>query len=240
MFQRMALTLCGILAMAFAAVAGKAEITNGGFESGDLAGWSVSGNGNVQVLTASQIVPFGPTEGTYFALVGNGPGDAGNDGLPDTETLVSDAFTVTGAGTLQLDYDFLTAEFTGSNADPMRLDSFSISLLSPGTSGTLLDGGDVSLPGFSFIDAGNAVAAPDGTSVIEHTGIRTGSALLAPGTYALIFRVDDAGDGSFDSALLVDHVRFTPAMAVPEPGVPVLVMSGGLGCLVICIRRRWA
>jgi hypothetical protein len=231
------LATCILLSMILTTKYADAQIVNGGFETGTLGGWSTAGNGSVQVLTASQFAPLTPTEGIYFALVGNGPGDVGNDGIPDTGILTSDTFTVSGASLLQFDYDFLTAEFTGANSDPTRLDSFAITLQSSGNT-SLVASGDVSLPTFTLIDAGNVVSAPDGTSVIEHMGSNTASVSVGLGTYSLRFQVSDAGDGSFDSALLVDNVRLTTAAATPEPGAAPLAAAAMVVVCAKLLRKR--
>lgn len=219
----------------------KADILNGNFETGDFLGWTATGNGNTQVLTGNQFAPLGPTQGNYFALISNGPSDVGNDGFADSILLTSDAFSVSSASLLQFDYDFLTAEFTGSDSDPSHLDSFSISLLPLGASPSFLASGDVSLPTFTLIDGGNVLSAPDGSSFIEHTGLSTGTINLGPGTYSLSFRVDDAGDGYFDSALLIDNVRVT-TVTTPEPNcLTLFVVTLTFLCLSVTrlrLRRK--
>lgn len=212
---------------------------NGSFETGDLTGWSSVGNGSIQVLRFGQLGPLTPVSGRYFALVGNGPGDVGNDGNPDMGLLQSNSFTVSHASSLEYSFDFLTSEFTGIDADPTHLDSFAISLLPQGGSPIQLESGDVSSLSFLPIDQGNAVAAPDGTSLIDHLGMQAGTYFMLPGTYSLLFQVNDAGDGSFDSAILADDVRFVEANNVPEASSLAYLIAGLMAMMVVRRRIRY-
>ena len=117
-----------------------ADPVNGSFESG-LTGWTASGDGagsSTQVLMSTDITaddfgvildaPHGlaPSDGDFFALVGNGPASTASFGV-----LTSDTFEVTAlGGTLSFDYDFLTAEFAGIDffPDSSGFDFFEVNL----------------------------------------------------------------------------------------------------------------
>jgi len=236
-------TVC-VLAV-LAGLAGQAAadsvLANGGFEDGNLTNWTSSGNGSVQVLGAAGLPPLGPLSGSFFALVGNGPADAGNDGVPDSGVLTSAEFTI-GAlgGSLSFSFDFLTAEFTG--LDALEFDSFLIELVPSVGAATVLASGDVSDLGFSPIDGFNPVAAPDGSTFFEHLGSQTISLALTQGTYALRFTVMDDFFADFDSALLIDSVNADsivpeppPQQTVPEPSATLLL---GLAAAAGLLRRR--
>ena len=154
--------------------------------------------------------------------------------------LTSASFVLTNPGTLTFDYDFLTAEFTG--ADPggaSNLDSYVISLLPAGGSATILASGNTGSTTFTYINGnGNPVTAPDGTSVIEHTGYLTGTATLAAGSYSLQFTVADAGDNNFDSALAVDNIRVVPA-PVPESSTALSLTGLCLMLGIVRLRAVW-
>ena len=174
------LLLVGSLSVPVSRAARAADISNGSFETGDLSGFSASGTGSVQVLSGQEFLPLAPTDGAYFALIGNGPGDQG--GAPDMATLTSDPFQVSSGSTLTLNYDFLTAEFTGADpGQPGNPDSFEISLISASDPALLLASGDTRLKEFSNINSdGSPATAPDGTSVLEHLGYQNLSAPWLP------------------------------------------------------------
>ena len=212
---------------------------NGGFESGDLTGFTFTGNGSAQVLTVAQIAPLSPTEGSYFALVGNGPGDQG--GSPDRATLASAYFSLSTPSTVSFDYDFLTAEFTGADSGgPSNLDTFNIRVQPVGGVAVTLAAGDTGSTLFTYINLDHSpVTATDGTSLIEHTGYHTGTANLMVGNYSLQFTVADAGDNNFDSALMIDNIRVESnaiPSTVPEPGTTLSLCSLCLMLAIASIR----
>jgi hypothetical protein len=216
---------------------GRAQVGNGGFETGDLSAWAVSGRGSAQVLSLGDLGTVGPSEGRFFALLGNGPGDVLDDGAPDVASLASAPFTVAMDSILSLEWNFLTAEFTGADADPDHLDGYRIALVPQGGGETLLASGDVGQGVWTLLEGGNPVAAPDGTAVIEQSGFRRGAFPLAPGTYTLVVTVFDSGDGSFDSALALDAVQVAASVA-PEPRSIVYLPLALLPFLARCFAKE--
>lgn len=215
-------------------------ITNGGFESGNLTGWTTGGTNRVGVVTTANVNPNIPAyEGTYFAVVSTGPDDVGGtatslDGVgsnnninnEDDVATLSTTFTVTSAPiSLAFSYAFMTAE---SNWDPQYDDLFDVTLRrenSPATTGVPLVRGSVLKP-VSGISPWDDVGPYDGVNYTFTGGGpiagtnpddgRTGWTRVCvtidlPGTYTLQFRVADQGDAFYDSALLVDAVE------VPSP-----------------------
>ena len=115
-------------------------LTNGGFESGDLTGWTTgSTNGTVEVLQMGNFDPsISPTEGGYFVLLsshsgtenetlilegvlrtGTIPDNFGDDpsddldenGYSDNDVAsLEQTFVLPGTGTLSFDWSFLTCE----------------------------------------------------------------------------------------------------------------------------------
>lgn len=230
-----------------------ADPVNGGFEAG-TTGWTVTGDGSFQVLTAGDVVPtgaIGASEGTHFALLGNGPGDVGDDSGPDTAILTSSAFVVPTQGSvLSFVWDFLTAEYTPNSGflDGDPVDSFLISLIPLGGAPVTLLSGDNASGAFSFLLLSeDVVDTPDGTAFFEHLGASLFVMDLTEGTYTLQFRVsddpNDFDDYGFDSALLVDGVSVVanaiPGQpgVIPEPGTLVLLCAGLAGALLARRRR---
>ena len=61
-----------------------AQPPNGGFENGDLTGWTVGGGGRVEALQATGLSPaVAPPEGSWLALLSTGPGNV--SGAPSGE-----------------------------------------------------------------------------------------------------------------------------------------------------------
>ena len=219
------LVLAGVFASS--ATAGPIGLT---FESGTLAGFAFSGQGNATVV--SSLGTLNPLFGSFTALLSNGPGDRG--GTFDTAILTSNSFTLIASDVLAFNIKLLSGEFTGAAADPSRLDSFLIQLTPTVGPATVLHSSNVSNVAFSAIPGG-PVSASAGDTFFDATGWMPISVTGLTGTYTLRFTVADAGDSSFDSAFLIDAAA--PATGAPEPA-SALTFGCGLAALLYA-RRRW-
>ncbi len=227
-----------LLLMAVCAVAtpslSNADVTNGGFETGDLTGWTLAGFGQA---TGSGI-GVTPTEGSfqgYIQTTGNltalapavaaslglaGPAIAGlGAGTPVNGTGISQNVTVAAGDTLSFNWNFLTDELTEL---PMYNDF-----------------GFFSVSGSAFLLASrnsstyNVVSPPAGFE--GQTGWMTQSYTFpSAGTYSIGFGVFNVGDAGFDSALVLDAI----SIPVPEPASATLSALGLIGLAVCGWRRR--
>lgn len=212
------------------AQAAAGAMTNGGFETGDLTGWTMGGlGGHVEVLSASDFTPQVATpEGGRFALLSTGSGeinlangpDLDGNGLPDNDTAtLAQTFTLSGEqvpATLSFQWSFLSAETGGQD------DFFMVTL-----NGTTVLAGSV--PGAPlFLSPLTDGPTPDGiTYAVTSYGLTDGSlfdggrcafqsfsyVITTVGTYTLEFAVGDQEDRFLDSGLLIDAVRLT----LPSP-----------------------
>jgi hypothetical protein len=232
------------LALATAATAGTASaqemIVNGGFETGDLTGWTrqvwPNSNGDILVVGAgpgfqSGLPQIGPRTGTRYALT--------DQGGPGAYSL-RQAFTVSSApasATLRFALSvtsYATPTTPGTAFDPVgparqfaRVDLFS-SLLADGFSSA------APLQTF-FAGPGTAVGSPQPWQLFSFD---LTSLLAAAGTYTLRFTEVD-NQGNFN--LGIDDVSLvaTPTQVIPEPTTFALV-GGALAALGLAARRRAA
>jgi hypothetical protein len=219
-----------ILSISALAVA-RAGIINGGFETGNFQGWTVSGNtANGQVLISSDTGDaLKPAEGAFFAILSTGPGIVTCCERDET-ILTSAPYVVQNkSAMLSFTYDFLTSENNDGTGAPS---TFSASILGKTAKkileGTVKDGYPKDL-----IVPGGFVALPDGTALIFHTGqIALSSSLsdFAGQTVRFEFRVSDGDPAdATDSALYLDKISATNVTAAPEPA------TGSLALLALCV-----
>lgn len=170
--------------------AAPSNITNGGFETGDLTGWVPVGEVYAVGWEMSRdflppIAPdWTPTEGAYFASLWS-------TGLGTGISTLSQTFTADAGLVLQFDYffdfgDF--ADFPDTVMATLTWSAGSVTLFEHNTSGHEL--GDDENIGWTTISYG----------------------LPATDTYMLEFRTEDY-DGALESILGVDNVQVIPAPA---------------------------
>ena len=208
-----AVVLCGSTATADLAV-------NGGFETGDLTGWTTTGA--VQVVTDEYPrdmlgliqAPFTlsgdwePTEGSYFASLWSTDNDWQ---APSTLSQLSQTFTTPDPGyRVEFDYYFDFGDF-------LAADTATATLTGPSGPVTLFEYNTA--PANELLDDENV----DWTHII--------APLPTAGTYILEFTITDL-DGTWESVLGVDAVS-----VVPVPGA-FLLGAIGLGFANWRLRRR--
>jgi hypothetical protein len=172
---------------------------NGGFETGDFTGYTVTGATEVRQGLGSIPAP----EGTYMAYLHTGSGAA--SGI--RSTITTTPFKIpAGVKFLVFDYNFLTNEFPGTFYN----DQLSAKLAtSNGIRTTLI----ASLQSSDFVTAASVGAT--GTGYEYLTGFRTVKIDVSdlagqPGECGLTFQYEviDVGDSVVDSAGLIDCLRF--------------------------------
>ncbi len=229
------MVLCTTLASSRDAKAATDTIVNGGFEAGDLSGWTIGGlGGSIEALSAGDFAPeITVPEGSWFALLSTGPGeinlalgpDLDGNGFPDNDSaILRQAFTLLPhqvPATLSFHWNFLSAE-TGGNDD-----FFMVSL----NGSRILTG---SVPGAStFVSSFPDVPSLDQISYSVTTyGLTDGDVfeggscvfqdfsyvITSAGSYTLEFAVIDQVDRFFDSGLLIDAVQLTlPPLPESQP-----------------------
>jgi hypothetical protein len=214
--------LAAALAAGLTASAHADVLSNAGFETGDLGGWSFS-NGFVQVVTSADDVSqnpiFGehylPTGGSFFAQLTAGV-DVG------VYSLLSQDFTLGSASTVSGD-----AAFLAFDSAPFNDDGY-VRILNADTGALVqvLFASDVNTVG----DFGHT----DWTSFTSN--------VLGAGNYRLEAGVrnnPEDSDNAFSSELIVDSFAVSAA-AVPEPAAWALMLTGFAGLGAALRRRRRA
>lgn len=222
MLVALSLSLCGALGVS-------AAVLNGGFETGTLAGWSLTGAGSAQTAALGVTPPFGSYQG-FIETTGNATalaptvaaalGVSGSailglgTGTPVNGTALSQAITVPAGAVLSFDWNFISDELNETatyNDFAFFTVSGSAYLLASRNSST-----------FSLSSPPPGFDGQTGWSTSTYT-------FATAGTYTIGFGVLNVGDAGHNSGLLLD------AVTVPEPGVAALL---GLCCLGLRRCRR--
>lgn len=207
-----------------------AEFVNGGFESGDLSGWSSIGKVTAETSGSIGVIP---PEGRYQAFIESAnPGDFGVpaselenflslpqgtlDGLSNGPVIqgsgLQQVFTAQAGDTLSFSWNFLT------DAPEPDFNDFAF---------VVLREIDISQKLSDSLD--NLVLSNSSIFSLE-TGYRKFSySIQSTGSYAISIGVLDVGDEFATSGLLVDNFRIT---SVPEPfgmtslGIGLMTLAG--------------
>jgi hypothetical protein len=212
-------------------ISARAAVLNGGFEAGNLSGWSSIGAAGVQTASFG-ITPTVATYEGYIETTGNAtelastvvaamgiPGSAIapiTTGTPTRGTGLWQNVTVSGGDVLTFDWNFISDEL---NEDPMYND---FAFWSINASAFLLASRNSSTFTPSVTPAGFDGGTGWGTQTYTFP---------SAGTYQIGFGTFNVQDTGHNSALLLDGV----AISVPEPvgaSVAMMLVAGAFG------RRR--
>lgn len=211
------------LAPTFVASA-SSTLTNGGFETGDLTGWTIGGSASrVEVLKSTNFSSnIEPPEGTFFALLATGPGavnpisvsDLDGNGANnfDTSTL-NQTFTLTERSVFSFQWCFLTEETARGTSfeDIFYVELNGSRILTgsvPGAAPPSQFPDVPTLDAISYVVSSSGVT--NGNQFDGRTQFQNFSIVLDAGIYKLSILVADDGDNTLDSGLLIDSLKFSP------------------------------
>jgi hypothetical protein len=175
---------------------------NAGFETRSFAGWQTTGTARV----VSSLGPIRPTDGSpSMAMLTTGPDSAVTAStltrqfrvLPD-----NDAFE------LRFSYNYVTEEypeFVGSQFN----DDLTVTLITPGGNRIPLAFESVNTTGWTPI---SGIDFPGGDSTVGQSGWKTAQVSVPiadlQGASTFQLEISDRGDSIYDSAVLLDDIRF--------------------------------
>jgi len=208
MMKRTLLPTVGFVALCLftaPALAAMVNLTNAGFETGDLTGWTVYPDGGSVTVVSSQAggaangtTSWGPAEGLKFAVL--------KTGSADTWIQLSQQFVANAGDTLAFAYFWDSGDYkvpgTGYWDDEGRV---------------LL----VDLSGPSFTTLVHRDVLNDPTDYWGTPWTNVSYTLPSSGTYTLSFEVRNYGDNALDSRLGVDLPAVVP--------IPAAFLLGFLG-----------
>jgi hypothetical protein len=221
----------GVMACFVIPTAARAGVANGGFETGDLSGWTLVGSGyaaDASIGVAPSVATYQgyiETTGNYTALAPavvaslglSGPAIVAlGAGPPTNGTGLSQDVTVSAGDTLTFDWNFLTDELNES----ATFDDFAFFSVD-GVAYLLASRNS------STYDLVSPPAGFDGQTDWQHDSYTFSSA----GTYKIGFGVFNVGDTGHNSVLLIDAVT----LPVPEPATAVV---GSVGGILLVLHRR--
>jgi len=192
------------------------SIPNGSFERGNFTGWSTVGHSDIQTLDYGVF----PTDGAFQALIttesetvpgtefesrlGLKPGTLStiHSGDIDEGSALQLTFNAQAGDKLTFDWNFLTNELESDLVGPSNDFAFAV-LQSPGSEGQL-----------SVNELADIHETPNTSRsmITNESGYKTFSTTInTSGTYTLSVGAVNIDDPLFDSALLVDNFKLTPA-----------------------------
>ncbi len=174
-----------------------ADLLNGGFEKGNLNGWSKSGDGRVIAQLGGTL----PTEGSFMGIISTGLGFTTSSGAVSQSVCVPTVPQGKTKMTLKYDWNFFSEEFLEWCGSQYQ-DFFSVNLFGTSLQYNNVDSlcGSVSSSDVSFDKGGvyNTGWQSQSVDVTAQVG-QSGS---------LTFSAGDVGDSIYDTAILIDNVRF--------------------------------
>jgi len=204
--------ICALAVLILAAGSVQADLTNGGFETGDFTGWTTSVPGGASALvTTAHMEGVGntiwtPTEGSYFARLKT-------DGGSSWCTL-SQSFAAPSGYVVSFDYFFDWGDYHSYDDQSY---------------GRLLGSTGATVNEFFHWGQGGTLMGANYSNVGWSSQSYT---LTASGTYTLMFGICNAYDSVNDSYMGIDN-----ASVVPVPGA-VLLGILGLGVVGVKLRKK--